>query len=139
MGVQLLLMETLEELDNCEFEKFKWFLSTELMNGCKPIPKSYLEGKPRTETVSKMAQMYDDDSAVNLTLEILRRMNMNNTAQKLKNTHTGGTTAASSTSSSASAPAVAPTTISAQQGGVVIAPTVSGSTAGSWNITINKA
>ncbi|XP_022593910.1 pyrin-like isoform X2 [Seriola dumerili] len=139
MGVELLLMETLEELSKCDFEKFKWLLSTDVMDGCKPIPKSHLEDAPRTETVSKMAQKYDDDLAVNLTIEILRKMNMNNTAQKLKNTHTGGKTAASSTSSSASAPAVAPATISAQQGGVVIAPTVSGSTAGSWNITINKA
>lgn len=43
-----------------------------------------------------------------------------------------------STSSSAVAPPAAPATMMAQQGSVIIAPSVTGGTSGSWNITINK-
>ncbi|XP_071359594.1 caspase b-like [Trachinotus anak] len=140
MAVPELLLDTLDGMNNADFGKFKWYLSIDVLDGCKPIPVSRLEDAPRTETVSKVIQTYGEELAVSVTHEVLRKMNMNNAAQKLKNAYAGGKTAVPSTSSSAAAPLhSAPAPLSAQQGGVVIAPTISGSTTGSVNITIHKA
>ncbi|KAG7222587.1 hypothetical protein INR49_016184 [Caranx melampygus] len=137
MRASELLLETLEELVKSDFDKFKWYLSMDILEGCKPIPRSYLEEASRINTVSKMAEYYVEELAVSISIEILKKMNMNNTAVKLTNKYAGENSFYLHPSS-ATAPPTAPASISAVDGGVVIAPTVSGCTAGSWNITINK-
>lgn len=173
MQVPHLLLETLEDLLNEELQMLKWYLSLEVLEGCRPIPKSRLEKASRTDIVSRMIDSYGEESAVNITVEILRKMNFNSAAEELKTKYAGavdvishsnqnylfsscccftcvytdslticnfasagGKKATPSTSSSAVAPPAA--TMSAQQGSVIFAPTVAGSTSGTWNITINK-
>ncbi|KAL7404457.1 hypothetical protein ABVT39_015048 [Epinephelus coioides] len=90
MSVPQLLLETLEDLgDDADFEKFKWYLSMDILEGCKPIPKSCLGKAPRTNTVSRMTESYTKESAVKVTVEILRKMGNNNAAEKLKNRYAG--------------------------------------------------
>ncbi|XP_041789964.1 pyrin [Chelmon rostratus] len=136
MPVPQLLFDTLEDLVNDEFKTFKWYLSQRLLDSCSPIRRSHLEMASRTETVSKMTESYGEELAVNITAEILKKMGFNSTAAELKRKYAEGRMP--STSSSAVAPPAAPATMMAQQGSVIIAPSVTGGTSGSWNITINK-
>ncbi|XP_076584500.1 pyrin-like [Chaetodon auriga] len=136
MLVPELLIETLEDLIDDDFKKLKWYLTLQILDSCNPIRRSHLDTASRTETVSKMIESYGEESAVNITAEILKKIGYNNTAERLKKMHAGGKTP--STSSSAVAPPAAPATMMAQQGSVIIAPTVTGGTSGTWNITINK-
>ncbi|XP_070683786.1 pyrin-like [Pempheris klunzingeri] len=139
MLVPELLLETLEELGSDDFKTFKWYLSMKILDSCKPIPKSLLETTFRPETVSTLIDRYGEDLAVDISVAILKKMNNNKAAVELQKTRTAG----SSTSSSAAAPpappaAAAPATMMAQEGSVIIAPSGTGGTSGSWNITINK-
>ncbi|XP_054460071.1 caspase b-like isoform X2 [Anoplopoma fimbria] len=149
MLVRMLLLETLQDLINDEFKTFKWHLQDKVLDSCKPIPRSYLENADRTDAVTRMIASYGEEMAVNISVEVLKRMNNNSAAEKLRNIYSGGNTAASSTSASdaappaapvapPAAPPAAPATMMAKQGGVIFAPTVAGGTSGTWNITINK-
>lgn len=143
MLVPQLLLETLEELGNADFETFKWYLTLKVLDSCKPIPKSRLEDSPRTDAVRRMMESYGEEMAVNVAVEILKMMGNNNAAECLKSSYAGRKTATPSTTTSAAAPpAAAPPAADAklwaQQGGVIIAPTLAGGTSGTWNITINK-
>uniref|UniRef100_UPI0037E70E9E uncharacterized protein n=1 Tax=Semicossyphus pulcher TaxID=241346 RepID=UPI0037E70E9E len=146
MSVQELLLETLEDLIEDDFKKLKWFLSMKIRDSCKPIPTSRLETASRIDTVRRMMESYSEDTAVSLTVEILRKMNHNEAAGRLESAYAGqkaatpATTPASSAAPAPAAPApAAPGTISAEGGSVIIAPQLgSTSTSGTWNITINK-
>ncbi|KAF0037086.1 hypothetical protein F2P81_009960 [Scophthalmus maximus] len=85
MQVSHLLLETLEELVDDDFRTFKWYLATDVLDGCRPIPKSRLDKASRTETVTKMIASYCHEPAVKVTVEILKSMNFNDDAEKLKN------------------------------------------------------
>ncbi|XP_044203547.1 caspase b-like isoform X2 [Thunnus albacares] len=141
MQVPQLLLDTLEDLPDSDFKTFNWYLTNNVLDGCKRIPKARLEKASRTDTVDEMRQGYGEEMAVNITVEILRKMNNNYAAEKLKEAYAERRAATSSTSSSAFAPPAAPAppaAISAQNGSVIIAPIVNGGTSGSWKITINK-
>ncbi|XP_078127005.1 uncharacterized protein LOC144531008 [Sander vitreus] len=138
MQVQELLLETLDTLRKEDFKTLQWYLSMEVLAGCKPIPESHLEDASRTATIRKMIESYNEELAVKVTVEILKKMKNNYAAEKLENKYAGGKTAAPSASSSAVAPA-APATLTAQQGSVIIAPQFNSSTAGTMNITFNKS
>ena len=88
MEVSQLLLETLEVLGDDDFKTFKWYL-TEGSDSWDAIPVYRLEKAPRTETASLMTQAYGDDSAVNITAEILGKMNKKVVAEKLKKTYAG--------------------------------------------------
>lgn len=92
MLVPELLLETLEGLVNDDFQTFKWYLTMNILDSCKPIAKSRLEKACRTETVSRMTENYGEASAVNITVEILKKMNISDAADRLKNTYTGTVT-----------------------------------------------
>ncbi|XP_067441407.1 caspase b-like [Thunnus thynnus] len=138
MAVPQLLLKTLDDLYDDDFSRFNWHLGTGVLAGCEPIPKSRLQNPHQTKTVDEMIRRYGEEMAVTITVEILRKMNNNYAAEKLKEAYAEGRAATSSTSSSALAPPAAPAAISAQNGSVIIAPIVNGGTSGSWNITINK-
>ncbi len=89
MAVPQLLLETMEDLLKKELEMLKWYLSLEILDGCKPIPRSRLERASRTDTVSKMIENYGEESAVNVTVAILRKMNFNTAAEELKSKYAG--------------------------------------------------
>lgn len=89
MLVPQLLLETLEELGEQDFPKFKWYLALNVLNRRTEISKCYLESSHRHVIVSKMIESYGEEVAVNMTVEILRRMKHNSAAEKLKKTYTG--------------------------------------------------
>ncbi|XP_008291272.1 pyrin-like [Stegastes partitus] len=148
MQVQQLLLEILEDLIDEELKMFQWYCTMDNLDECKRFPKTRLDKASRIVTVTKLTESYGEESAVRLTVEILKKMRNNSLADKLCNMYAEGRPAAPSTSSSAQSPpaaaaaaaAAAPAaTISAQEGSVVIAPMISSSsTTGSLNITIHK-
>ena len=89
MLVAELLLETLEELRQDDFEKLKWYLSMNASAGYKPIPPSQLETASRLVTVSKIIESNGEEKAVNVTAEILKRMNNNDAAKRLMNKYAG--------------------------------------------------
>ncbi|KAJ3614841.1 hypothetical protein NHX12_018411 [Muraenolepis orangiensis] len=84
MDIPVNLLNTLEDLTTEDFRKFKWFLSQSVLTDLNPIRKSRLEDLPRYETVDHMLESYCDGPALSITLEILRKMNHNQTARKLE-------------------------------------------------------
>ncbi|TKS68590.1 Pyrin Marenostrin [Collichthys lucidus] len=93
MLVPQLLLDTLEELNEHDFTKFKWFLALNVWNNLKQMTKCYLESPHRHDAVSRMIESYGEEMAVGVTAEILKRMNHNNTAEKLKKAYTEGAVA----------------------------------------------
>ncbi|XP_042285967.1 pyrin-like [Thunnus maccoyii] len=142
MPVPQLLLDTLEDLRDSDFKTFNWYLKTDVLDGCKRIPRSHLENPSRTDTVDKMIEHYGEEMAVNITVKILESIGNKNASEKLRKAYAEGTAATSSTSSSALAPPVAapaaPAAMSAHDGSVIIAPTIIGGTSGTWNINVKK-
>ncbi|KAI3352524.1 hypothetical protein L3Q82_005469 [Scortum barcoo] len=146
MQAPLLLLDTLDELSAEEFKRFLWNLTQPVLDGCQPIRKGHLQSADRQDAVSKMIDGYGEESAVNVTVEILRRMNNNNTAENLKRQYAGGSTDAqkplpASSSSPSSSPGLTPAagaTVCAQGKSVIVAPNIQGTSSGvSINMNIN--
>ncbi|XP_049900330.1 circumsporozoite protein-like [Epinephelus moara] len=93
MLVPQLLLQTLEELRQDDFKKLKWFLSMDILDGCKPIPVSRLEKASLWDTVSRMIESYGEHLAVSITVEILKKMSNNNAAERLQKIYTEGAAA----------------------------------------------
>ncbi|XP_062313815.1 NACHT, LRR and PYD domains-containing protein 12-like [Osmerus eperlanus] len=77
------LLKTLEQLGEKELKTFKWYLQDKVLDGFDPIPKSRLEGPARTDTVDRMVETYTLEGALKITVEILRKMDQNNLAERL--------------------------------------------------------
>ncbi|XP_062318256.1 caspase b-like [Osmerus eperlanus] len=77
------ILESLDQLGEKGLKRFKWFLQKELLDGFYPIPKNNLENADEEDTVDKMVETYTVDGAVEITVEILRRMKRNDLAQTL--------------------------------------------------------
>lgn len=84
MLVPELLFEKLQDLTNEDYKAFKWYLAMKMVDSCKPIPKSKLEGQDRMDTVSCMIDSYGEAMAVKVSVAILRKMNANNIADDLE-------------------------------------------------------
>ncbi|KAJ8372448.1 hypothetical protein AAFF_G00289480 [Aldrovandia affinis] len=78
-----LILEILEELKKIEFNKFKWYLSRNLLKGCKPIPRGQLQVKYKTDVVTKMEDYYGD-KMVNITQEILKKIRRDDLINRLE-------------------------------------------------------
>lgn len=89
MLVPQLLLEILEDLNSAEFHVFTWYLSLDILENCKPIPKARLENKTRMETVDLILQSYREVLAVTITAEILRKMQNNKAAEELTSRYSG--------------------------------------------------
>ncbi|XP_068558808.1 pyrin domain-containing protein 1-like [Cebidichthys violaceus] len=149
MQVPRLILDSLDELGADDFKRFRWNLTQPVLDGCRPIPKSCLEKEDRPDVVGRMISSYGEESAVKVTVEILKRMNLNNEAEKLQNAGPAGSTAAqnppptpsSSSSSSSSSSGCSPAagaTVCAQGRSVIVAPNIEGGGAGvSINMNIN--
>lgn len=138
MPLQQLLLETLEDLIENDFNTLKWYLTTKVLDSCRPIARSHLENAKRTETVTKVISSYGEDRAAEVCVQILRKMNQNGSALELEKAYAGEKeTRLSSASGPAPAALGAPAgQMTAQTGGVIVAPTVTGG--GTFNITISK-
>uniref|UniRef100_A0A3P8TWS0 Pyrin domain-containing protein n=1 Tax=Amphiprion percula TaxID=161767 RepID=A0A3P8TWS0_AMPPE len=73
---QEVLLRTLKDLGDEEFENFKWYLYQEgVLEDFKSIPKSHLEKANRVNTVDQMVQIYGTTNAIKVTEKVLRKMN----------------------------------------------------------------
>ncbi|XP_061579380.1 NACHT, LRR and PYD domains-containing protein 12-like [Cololabis saira] len=78
------LLNILEDLDNEEFDKFKWFLQqADSLQGLAAIKKSHLQTANRTDTVDLMVQTYRLPGAVGATRKLLERIGRNDLLQSL--------------------------------------------------------
>ncbi|XP_039469555.1 NLR family CARD domain-containing protein 3-like [Oreochromis aureus] len=76
------LLNTLEDLGDEEFDKFKWFLQQgDILRGRPVIRKSRLETSKRLETVDLMTQTYELPGALEVTKVVLERINRNDLLQ----------------------------------------------------------
>lgn len=91
MLVKELLLDILDDLGSDDFQKFNWYLSLAVLENCQPIPKSRLENGRRTDTVNRMVESYRPEVAVNVAVEILRKMGNNLAADGLKCRYRGET------------------------------------------------
>lgn len=88
MSVEDLLLETLEGLDSDDFDTFKWRLTHRVLEDCPPVPKARLDNAKRTDTVSTLMEYYVG-KAVNVTIEVLKKMKNNLAAEQLRSKHAG--------------------------------------------------
>ncbi|KAL3066460.1 hypothetical protein OYC64_016418 [Pagothenia borchgrevinki] len=142
--VDKLLLRTLKDLGKDAFQEFKWHLKQENFVGVEPIAESDLEDADRGQTVTQMTRSYEETTAVEVAVKILKEISNRKAAAELTKKYAEMVRAASSSSSSsaaaASPPAASPpaaNTMSAENGSVIVAPTVSGSIH-TLNLTINK-
>lgn len=75
------LYHILEDLQNSEFEDFKWHLKLEKTS----IPPHQLETAQRRDAVDLMVQTYGDPEAVEVTKRILTEINRNDLVQTVGN------------------------------------------------------
>uniref|UniRef100_A0AAY5EG98 Pyrin domain-containing protein n=1 Tax=Electrophorus electricus TaxID=8005 RepID=A0AAY5EG98_ELEEL len=85
-NISKLLLDILEELKIEDLKKFQWHLTNSVEDD-KRIPKSHLENTDRLDTVDKMVHKYGPDGAVEITLDILKKMNHNQLAETLRIKH----------------------------------------------------
>ncbi|XP_045069608.1 uncharacterized protein LOC121557001 [Coregonus clupeaformis] len=84
LAVPALLLTSLEEMNPHELKTFQSNLTSVQLPGCPPIPESQLENADRQVTVDQMVKTYGPERAVEITLRILRGMDQNYLAKKLK-------------------------------------------------------
>ncbi|XP_041838844.1 NACHT, LRR and PYD domains-containing protein 12-like [Melanotaenia boesemani] len=78
------LLNTLDDLGEDDFIKFKWFLQqADSLHGRPTIKKSRLEMANRWDTVDLMVQTYRLPGAVEVTRKVLERINRNDLLQSL--------------------------------------------------------
>ncbi|XP_044199525.1 NACHT, LRR and PYD domains-containing protein 14-like [Thunnus albacares] len=84
------LFKILAKLKEDEFKDFKWFLEQDdILEGFKGIPVAQLEKAARRDTVDLMVQKYQDPGALQVTNEILEKINRNDLVQRSQNSSSG--------------------------------------------------
>lgn len=86
-----LLLGTLNDLGDADFNTFKWHLTLGIVEDWPPIPKSRLDRAERTDTVDRLMEYYREKLAVNITVEVLKKMNNNLAADQLRTKYEGET------------------------------------------------
>ncbi|XP_071399641.1 NACHT, LRR and PYD domains-containing protein 3-like [Centroberyx affinis] len=85
-----LILGTLEDLGDEELKSFKWFLQqADILEGFPAIPKSRLEKADRQDTVDQMVQTYSAPGALDITVEVLKKINRNDLVQRFSKTSSG--------------------------------------------------
>ncbi|KAL7834642.1 hypothetical protein SRHO_G00288890 [Serrasalmus rhombeus] len=77
------LQHTLENLVEEELKLFQWHLIN-TVEGSIQIPKVHLKNANRHETVDKMVARLGDHKAVEVTLDVLKKINQNQLAEELR-------------------------------------------------------
>ncbi|KAK9951850.1 hypothetical protein ABG768_017725, partial [Culter alburnus] len=81
--VKKLLHDTLDDLKEDDLKRFKSYLKDD-----GPVGAGKLEDAGVTDIVDIMMQRFGAEEAVKITLNILRKMNQNQLAEKLQNNYT---------------------------------------------------
>ncbi|XP_051761717.1 tripartite motif-containing protein 16-like protein [Ctenopharyngodon idella] len=76
------LLHSLDDLDAEERKRFKWHLKNNYN-----VPSSALENADRLDTVDLMMARFGPDEAVKITVDILKKMNLNHKAEELEKKH----------------------------------------------------
>ncbi|XP_056598307.1 NACHT, LRR and PYD domains-containing protein 3-like [Triplophysa dalaica] len=79
-SVKKLLIDSLDDLDKAQLKRFRCYLRNDYK-----FPASGLEEADVLDTVDKMVEREKQEGAVNITLDILRKMNKNQLAEELEN------------------------------------------------------
>ncbi|KAK6300937.1 hypothetical protein J4Q44_G00290350 [Coregonus suidteri] len=87
LDVPALLLATLEELTGEQLKTFQSNLTSVQLPDFSPIPESQLENTDRQDTVDQMVKTYSPERVVEITLRILRKMNLHDLAKKLQRDH----------------------------------------------------
>ncbi|XP_048854129.1 protein NLRC3-like isoform X2 [Brienomyrus brachyistius] len=77
-----LLLDYLKDLSDEELKEFK--LRLPVNKELKPLPKGQMKTSGRTDFAEMMMNSYSKAGALKVTLEILKKMNLNDLAQRLK-------------------------------------------------------
>nr|XP_046191652.1 NACHT, LRR and PYD domains-containing protein 3-like [Oncorhynchus gorbuscha]XP_046191653.1 NACHT, LRR and PYD domains-containing protein 3-like [Oncorhynchus gorbuscha]XP_046191654.1 NACHT, LRR and PYD domains-containing protein 3-like [Oncorhynchus gorbuscha] len=78
------LLAVLDDLSSDELKRFKWHLTTEQqLDGFPHIPKGRMETSDGLDIVDQMVQKYRGNVAVQITLDILKKISRNDLAEKL--------------------------------------------------------
>uniref|UniRef100_A0A3Q1G3C0 Pyrin domain-containing protein n=1 Tax=Acanthochromis polyacanthus TaxID=80966 RepID=A0A3Q1G3C0_9TELE len=81
---QEIILRTLEELGDEDFEQFKWYLNQEgVLEDFKSIPKSRLEKANRFTTVDQMVQIYGTTNVIKVTEKVLMKMKKTELERKI--------------------------------------------------------
>ncbi|XP_035856027.1 E3 ubiquitin-protein ligase TRIM39-like isoform X3 [Sander lucioperca] len=84
------LFNTLEDLKEEEFKKFKWCLQQQnSLEGYQSIKVSKLENAERQDTVDVMVKTYQLQGALKVTTKVLEKINRNDLVQSLPDTSSG--------------------------------------------------
>ncbi|XP_040891318.1 NLR family CARD domain-containing protein 3-like [Toxotes jaculatrix] len=84
------LLNTLEDLGDDEFNKFRWFLQQpECLQGLPPMKKGRMQTTSAWDTVDLMVQMYTLPGAVEVTRKVLEKINRNDLVQSLTDSSSG--------------------------------------------------
>uniref|UniRef100_A0A8C9X9G9 Uncharacterized protein n=1 Tax=Sander lucioperca TaxID=283035 RepID=A0A8C9X9G9_SANLU len=84
------LFNTLEDLKEEEFKKFKWCLQQrDILEGYQRIKESKLENVERQDTVDVMVKTYQLQGALKVTKKVLEMINRNDLVQSLPDTSSG--------------------------------------------------
>ncbi|XP_045907284.1 stonustoxin subunit alpha-like [Micropterus dolomieu] len=83
------LLNTLEDLSDEEFKKFKWSLKQPVLEGYQPVKASKLEKADRPDTVDLMLNTYKPDGALKVTKKVLEEIPRNDLVQSLTDTISG--------------------------------------------------
>nr|XP_023663967.1 apoptosis-associated speck-like protein containing a CARD [Paramormyrops kingsleyae] len=78
-----LLLEYLKELDDDELKEFKWKLSHTKYKVLKPLPRGQVKHLDRIDLADRMISYYMEADALEVTLEILKNMNLNDLDERL--------------------------------------------------------
>uniref|UniRef100_A0A3B3RGU6 Pyrin domain-containing protein n=1 Tax=Paramormyrops kingsleyae TaxID=1676925 RepID=A0A3B3RGU6_9TELE len=66
-----------------ELKEFKWKLSHIKYKELKSLPRGQVKDLDRTDLADKMISSYSEVDALNVMLDILKKMNLNDLAQRL--------------------------------------------------------
>ncbi|KAK5898984.1 hypothetical protein CesoFtcFv8_008508 [Champsocephalus esox] len=119
--VDELLLGTLDDLGKGDFQVFKGYLNQKNLAGVEPIAVSKLDDASRIETVSQMTRSYGGEMAVEVAVEILKKISNMKAAEELteKYAEMNGAAPSSSSAAAASSPPAA-NTMSAQNESVIV-------------------
>ncbi|XP_039462986.1 uncharacterized protein LOC120436288 [Oreochromis aureus] len=78
------LLEMLNDLDDGDFDTFKWHLKSELWKNIKPIQENKLTKAERHAMVDLMVQKYEISGAVEVMESVLLKISRNDLVEKLR-------------------------------------------------------